>query len=79
MSSMTMFLEDFEKGVGEGRYQALELPSLPFEDSVFDLALCSHFLFTYSVNLDFGFHLAAILEALRVAKEVRISSRICPL
>ncbi len=45
---------------------------LPFSDNSFDLALCSHFLFTYSEQLSFNFHLTAILELCRVAKEVRI-------
>ncbi|MGB3692463.1 MAG: hypothetical protein WA865_04350 [Spirulinaceae cyanobacterium] len=45
---------------------------LPFPDNSFDLALCSHFLFTYSEQLSGDFHLTAILELCRVAKEVRI-------
>ncbi len=48
------------------------MPSLPFDNGQFDLALVSHLLFLYSEQLDFGFHLAAIEELLRVAKEVRI-------
>jgi hypothetical protein len=39
---------------------------------MFDLALCSHFLFTYSDHLSEEFHLDAILEMCRVAREVRI-------
>ena len=31
-----------------GRYRHDGLPSLGFDDGAFDLALCSHFLFTYS-------------------------------
>lgn len=38
----------------------------------FDLALCSHFLFLYSEQFDFGFHRAAVDELLRVASEVRV-------
>lgn len=46
MSAMTKFLEDFPKGIMQKRYLAGELPSLPFGDKEFDLALCSHFYFS---------------------------------
>jgi hypothetical protein len=36
------------------------------------LCLCSHLLFLYSEQLSLEFHLAAISELLRVAREVRI-------
>jgi SAM-dependent methyltransferase len=72
MKSMQQFLSDFEQGLEEGRYIAAELPKLPFENNIFDLALCSHFLFLYSDHLDLDFHLKAIAEMLRVASEVRI-------
>jgi hypothetical protein len=72
MKSMLQFLDDYEKGVNEGRYIAAELPVLPFSDNSFDMALSSHFLFLYSVHLDLDFHRKAIHEMLRVAKEVRI-------
>ena len=49
-----------------------ELPSLPFPDSSFDLALCSHFLFLYSEQLGATFHHLALHEMCRVAREVRI-------
>ena len=71
-SSMDLFLEDFPRGTNEGRYAAAQLPTLPFGDEAFDLALCSHFLFTYSAQLSEGFHLASILEMCRVAEEARI-------
>jgi hypothetical protein len=71
-ASMLSFLSDFERGRAEGRYVRASLPSLPFEDRQFDLALCSHLLFLYSDQLSFEFHLASIEELLRVAKEVRI-------
>lgn len=54
------------------RYVAASLPSLPFPDGHFDLALSSHLLFTYDDRLDLGFHLRAIRELLRVANDVRI-------
>ncbi|PXX61465.1 hypothetical protein DFR70_10823 [Nocardia tenerifensis] len=55
-----------------GRYVAAALPSLPFPDDSFDLALSSHLLFTYADRLDADFHLAALLELARVcAGEIR--------
>jgi hypothetical protein len=72
LAAMNCFLEDFEKGKADGRYVTASLPSLPFEDGQFDLALCSHLLFLYSDQLDFDFHRASIEELLRVASEVRI-------
>jgi len=72
MEAMSHFLEDYESGKEQGHYQAQMLPDLTFKEKSFDLALSSHFLFLYSEHLDFEFHLKAILEMLRVAKEVRI-------
>lgn len=42
MSAMQVFLDDYETGKAQGRYLAAELPTLPFADAEFDLALCSH-------------------------------------
>ncbi|MDM5271889.1 class I SAM-dependent methyltransferase [Sulfurovum sp. zt1-1] len=72
METMQKFLEDYEKGRSEGRYREGALPNFSFEDGQFDLALSSHFLFLYSDHMDEVFHLHAIEEMLRVAKEVRI-------
>jgi hypothetical protein len=72
IESMMEFLMDYEDGQEEGRYVEAELPNLPFEDHSFDLALSSHLLFLYSEHLDAPFHIDAIEEMLRVAKEVRI-------
>jgi SAM-dependent methyltransferase len=72
MVAMREFLEDFRAGVADGRYRAAELPALPFRDGEFDLALCSHFLFTYSHLLSLEFHLASIRELCRVAGEARV-------
>jgi hypothetical protein len=72
MEAMRMFLDDYEMGKEEGRYIEASLPSLPFVDGEFDLALCSHFLFLYSTQLGKDFHRAAIRELCRVAKEVRV-------
>ncbi|MDP9454496.1 MAG: SAM-dependent methyltransferase [Actinomycetota bacterium] len=71
-SAMDLFLQDFPPGLSEGRYVEGGLPTLPFDDGTFDLALCSHFLFTYSAQLSEGFHLASILEMCRVAEEARV-------
>jgi hypothetical protein len=72
MMAMNEFLADYEAGKIEGRYQVHELPRLPFGDGQFDIALCSHLLFTYSQQLSAEFHCQAILEMCRVAKEVRV-------
>lgn len=71
-SAMATFLADIDAGKRVGRYVAAALPSLPFADGSFDLALCSHFLFLYSEHFDNAFHLAAIEQMCRVAKEVRV-------
>ncbi len=69
---MQQFLEDLPLGIQQGRYIIGELPILTFDTNQFDLALCSHFLFTYSDLLSQEFHLASIQELCRVANEVRI-------
>ena len=66
------FVEDFTMRRDSGCYIAGELPSLPFADRQFDLALCSHFLFLYSEHFSLEFHWASMLEMLRIANEVRI-------
>jgi SAM-dependent methyltransferase len=72
MQAMQEFLEDFPSGFRQGRYMTAELPILPFDNDQFDLALCSHFLFAYSHLLSEDFHLKAITEMCRIAKEVRV-------
>lgn len=72
MAAMKQFLADFPIGKPQGRYLTAELPQLPFNSQQFDLALCSHFLFTYSDHFSEDFHLNAILELCRVAQQVRI-------
>ena len=72
MGAMRRFLADFAQGKREGRYVDASLPDLPFDDSAFDLALSSHFLFLYSEQFDLAFHLGALQEMLRVAGEVRV-------
>ena len=72
LNAMKIFLDDYEAGRAEGRYLVAALPELPFNDGEFDLCLCSHLLFLYSAQLSADFHLASMLEMLRVAQEVRV-------
>lgn len=69
---MQRFLDDYASGRAVGRYVAAQLPSLPFDDDAFDLALCSHYLFLYGDQLSEDFHLASIRELCRVSCEVRL-------
>jgi len=71
-TAMTMFIEDYDIGLKEGRYIFAELPKLPFKDNEFNLALCSHLMFLYSDILSYEFHVESIKEMLRVAIEIRI-------
>src|SRR6185369_3711946 len=45
MAAMRTFLNDYASGKASGRYIEAELPTLPFANAAFDLALCSHFVF----------------------------------
>jgi len=72
MKAMSRFLSDFDAGCRQGRYVSESLPSLPFSDSQFDLALCSHYLFLYSEHVDGAAHLESMRELCRVASEVRV-------
>jgi len=72
MAAMDDFIEDYGAGKAAGRYVTAELPKLPFADASFELALCSHLLFLYSLHLDEEFHHQSIRELCRVASEVRI-------
>jgi len=67
-------LDAFLADVGEhpDRYVAGALPLLPCSDAAFDLALCSHLLFTWSDVLDEAWHEAALRELARTAREVRV-------
>jgi hypothetical protein len=69
---MPRFLDDFPRGLREGRCLARALPNVVLSDGAFDLALCSHFLFTYSELLSLGFHVASIEEMCRVAGEALV-------
>ena len=72
VAAMDRFLADFEAGPHEERYIAAELPALPFADGLFDLAVCSHFLFLYSEQLSEQFHVESLRNLMRAATEARI-------
>lgn len=72
MASMKIFLDDYEIGKKSGRYIHGSLPVLPFDNSTFELALCSHYLFLYSDHVSQGQHISSIKELCRVADEVRV-------
>ncbi len=72
MRAMRLFLDDYSQGQEQRRYVTGELPCLPFPCGSFDLALCSHFLFTYSEQFTAEFHVQSIIEMARVAHEARI-------
>ena len=69
--SMTTFLADYDAGRAVGRYVDASLPAVAAADDAFDLALCSHFLFLYSDEFPLAFHVDAMCEMARVARDVR--------
>ena len=71
-AAMEAFLRDITHGKQGTRYVASALPRLAFPDDAFDLALCSNFLFLYSEQLGEAFHIMALRELCRVAREVRV-------
>lgn len=71
-AGINQFLTDFDEGVEAGRYKTAKPKNLPFQESEFELALCSHYLFGNRIERDFDTHIAAILEMCRVATEVRL-------
>ncbi len=71
-AALERFLADYDDGLPAHRYIAGALPSLPFAEGAFGLAVCSHLLFLYSDLLTEDFHLRAVAELCRVAGEVRI-------
>jgi hypothetical protein len=70
--AIDLFCQDYNLGKQQGRYTIGQLPKLELQNSQFDLALCSHFLFLYSEQYDLDFHYNSIKEMLRVSREVRI-------
>lgn len=72
LAAMEVFLQDYDQGRAGGRYLSQSLPNLSFAHGSFELALCSHYLFTYSDQLATEEHVQAIDEMTRVAKETRV-------
>lgn len=68
--ALAVFAADLQ--ASPATYVAGALPELPFPDDAFDLALCSHLLFTWSDELDEEWHGRAFAELLRVARQVRV-------
>lgn len=71
-SGLNAFFADYHRGKEEKRYIGITEIKLPFKDFTFDYALSSHYLFAELENQDLAFHVQAIRELARVAKEVRI-------
>jgi hypothetical protein len=69
MTALRRFSHDYATPGSAERYINASLPTLPFEDGSFDVALSGHFLFTYSDMYDYDFHLKALLELMRVSRE----------
>jgi hypothetical protein len=72
LAAMEHFLTDYRSRERQGRYVAGDGSHLPFKPQSFDLALVSHFLFTFGHLLGEHFHVVTLEELLRVAGEVRI-------
>lgn len=68
--ALEAFLIDHE--LHPGRYLPAALPGLPVATGSFDLAVSSHLLFTWADVFDERWHLAALVELTRVAREVRV-------
>lgn len=69
---MQRFFGDYELGLTQGRYRAINELTLPYQDFYFDLALSSHYFFAGLAEQDLAFHIQMLQELARVAKEVRI-------
>ena len=63
-----LFLDDFSTARASTRYAADSMPSLPFKDTAFDLALCAD----YSHRPADLSLITMIFELCRIAKEVRL-------
>lgn len=72
LSAMNDFLADLEWGKLEGRYLDSDLATSSIQEDNFDLAVCSHHLFTQTSHMTTEFHVNTIKEMARVATEVRI-------
>ncbi|MEM1243778.1 MAG: SAM-dependent methyltransferase [Pseudomonadota bacterium] len=66
------FLQDFPEGKKAGRYQGYRITELPYAHDSFDLALCSHYLFSNCPDQSMEYHVKVIEKMAYIAKEVRI-------
>lgn len=67
------FLADYETHFIHNRYVRASLPRLPFFDGTFDVVLCANFLFPPAGRFDLEWHLAALVELVRIsAGEARV-------
>jgi hypothetical protein len=69
--SVNIFIQDYRLGKKTNRYRFMDLPSLPFKEHEFKLALCSDLVF-HSETQEQGNHFQLVKELCRVAGEVRI-------
>ncbi len=70
--AIKQFYNDYVKGLEQKRYCTGLLPHIPFGKFEFDIALCSHFLFSKHYHHSLDFVLTSVLEMCRVAHEARI-------
>ncbi|MBI4827435.1 MAG: SAM-dependent methyltransferase [Nitrospinae bacterium] len=70
-TSLRRFTDSYRHPLRE-RYIAATAVQLPFAGQSFDVALCGHLLFVYDDRLDEDFHVAALAELARVARETRV-------
>ena len=64
------FCQDFLHGRLDGRYEAIRMPGLPYQDNEFDLVVSSHWLF--SDHPDSFYQMQTLREMVRVGHECRI-------
>jgi hypothetical protein len=70
--SMRRFIADLPAASQTAATEPPHCPRSPSPTSEFDLAICSHLLFTYSDPLSLEFHAASIRELTRVANQAHI-------
>lgn len=69
VSAYKLFIKDYADTSNQEKYVKATMPELPFADNEFSLVLSAHFLFLYGDRLDYDFHLQALRELARVARE----------
>lgn len=71
-AAIKRFFADFTLGKQAGRYRDYAITDLKFADFAFDIALSLHHLFSLHAELGVDYHVNAIKEMARIAKQVRI-------